>query len=433
MKSITSIAKIKTEFSLQNATNFGGAKIFLSFLEKIKLVDAMRCLSGGKARNSLFPVHHILLYLIVGWMLGCERIFHFRRLQNDALLKRFLGGRCPHHSLLYKELLRLCRSCPTLVNELRMLNQQVIRPCLPTDLILDLDSTVETVYGNQSGTAKGVNSHKPGRKSYHPLIAFEGQTRLNLNAVLRAGNTHSSTNANDFLQQTFELLGECNVKYARFDKGFGGEDFYSLLEGQDIGYVGKLKWTQRLANEVQSCRYWKRFVDEDWIIEGISLIYKATSWNKARRVAIIRKAQVFDDGQGRIVFDTDWQYEAIVTNLEWEPIDLWRFYNQRCCMENYIKEAKNGFAIDHIATSDFKANELDLLIKLLAYNLFERFKRDCCEPVHQGYTIARFRLEFFHVAATLIRHSRSVVLKLMKDFAGRYAWKRIETRVMQLE
>jgi hypothetical protein len=433
VKSTTPISKIKTEFSLQNATSFGGVKIFLAFLEKIKLADAMRHLSGGKARNSLFPVHHILLYLIVGWMLGCERIFHFRRLQGDVLLRRFLGGRCPHHSLLYKELIRLGRSCPDLANELRILNQAVIAPGLPSDLILDLDSTVETVYGDQSGVAKGTNPHKPGRKSYHPLLAFEGQTRLSLNAVLRAGNTHSSTNATDFLKQTFGLLGERKVKYARFDKGFGGEDFYSLWEQKSVGYVGKLKWTQRLAKEVQVCRYWTRFVDEDWIIEGISLIYKATSWNKARRVAIVRKAQVFDDGQGRIVFDTDWQYEAIVTNLEWEPIDLWRFYNQRCCMENYIKEAKNGFSIDRIATGDFKANEVDLLIKLLVYNLFERFKCDCCEPVHQGYTIARFRLEFFHCAATLVRHGRSVILKLIKDFVSRYAWKRIEARVAQLE
>jgi len=246
-------------------------------------------------------------------------------------------------------LIRLGRSCPDLVNELRMLNQEIIRPCLPSDLILDLDSTVETVYGDQSGAAKGTNPHKPGRKSYHPLLAFEGQTRLHLNTVLRPGNTHSSTDATDFLKQTFSLIGERKVKYARFDKGFGGEDFYSLWEQKNIGYVGKLKWTQRLAKEVQACRYWTRYVDEDWIIEGISLIYKATSWNKARRVAIIRKAQVFDDGQGRIVFDIDWQYEAIVTNLEWEPIDLWRFYNQRCCMENYIKEAKNGFSIDRVA------------------------------------------------------------------------------------
>jgi hypothetical protein len=418
---------------LENATSFGGIKIFLEYLEKIKLSQALRDISCGKGRNSLFPIYRILLYLIVGWMLGCERLFHFRKLQHDSLLKRFLGGRCPHHTLLYKELIRMRTSCPHLRSELRTLNQEVIRPCLPSSLILDLDSTVETVYGDQAGAAKGTNPHKPGRKSYHPLLAFEGQSRLCLNAVLRSGNTHASTDAASFLNETFELLGERSVKYARFDKGFGGEEFYSLWEGKKIGYVGKLKWTQRLAAEVAACRYWKRFVDEDWIIEGITLIYKATSWKKPRRVTVIRKTQVIEDGQCCLVLDTDWQYEAMVTNLEWEPIDLWRFYNQRCCMENYIKEAKNGFSIDRIATSDFEANEIDLLVKLLAYNLFERFKRDCCEPVHQGYTIARFRLEFFHCAATLIRHSRNVILKLAKDFANRFVWKRIEARIAMLE
>lgn len=433
MKSTTPISKIKTEFSLQNATSFGGVKIFLEYLEKIKLSQALRGLSCVKAHNSLFPVYRILLYLIVGWMLGCERLFHFRKLQHDSLLKRFLNGRCPHHTLLYKELIRMRTSFPHLRSKLRTLNQEVIRPCLPSALILDLDSTVETVYGDQAGAAKGTNPHKPGRKSYHPLLAFEGQSRLCLNAVLRSGNTHSSTDAVSFLNETFELLGERPVKYARFDKGFGGEDFYSLWENKKIGYVGKLKWTKRLAAEVDACRYWKRFVDEDWIIEGITLIYKATSWKKPRRVAVIRKTQVIEDGQACLVLDTDWQYEAIVTSLEWEPIDLWRFYNQRCCMENYIKEAKQGFSINRIATSDFEANEIDLLIKLLAYNLFERFKRDCCEPVHQGYTIARFRLEFFQCAATLIRHSRNVILKLAKDFANRYVWKRIEARIAMLE
>lgn len=189
MKFTTIFSKIKTEFSLQNATSFGGAKIFLEYLEKIKLAESLRVLSCTKASNSLFPVFRILLYLIVGWMLGCERIFHFRKLQHDSLLKRFLGGRCPHHSLLYKELLRLSKSQSNLLPELRSLNQEVISPCLPSALILDLDSTVETVYGDQAGAAKGTNPHKPGRKSYHPLLAFEGQSRLCLHSALRPGNT----------------------------------------------------------------------------------------------------------------------------------------------------------------------------------------------------------------------------------------------------
>ncbi|HEX7027253.1 MAG TPA: IS1380 family transposase [Gammaproteobacteria bacterium] len=430
MKCTTPVSQIKTEFSLKQATSFGGAKIFLEYLEKIRLAKALQGLSFAKACNCLFPLHRILLYLIVGWVLGCQRIFHFRKLQHDPLLSRFLGGRCPHHSLLYKELVRLGKFCPHLKPDLRKVNQEVIRPCLPSELILDLDSTVETVYGDQAGAAKGTNPHKPGRKSYHPLMVFEGQSRLCLNAMLRAGNTHALTDAASFLEKTFELLGGWTVKYARFDKGFGGEQFYRLWESKGIGYVGKLKWTERLAKEVARCRYWKRYVeDEEWVIEGITLLYKATPWKKYRRVVVIRKTQVVDNGQGRLIFDTDWQYEAIVTNLEWEPIDLWRFYNQRCCMENHIKEAKDGFSIDRIATGDFAANELDLLIKLLAYNLYERFKRECCEPVHQGYTIARFRLEFFQCAATIVRHSRKLILKLAHDFPYRYAWQRIEARL----
>ncbi|MCP3793936.1 MULTISPECIES: IS1380 family transposase [Paenibacillus] len=425
MKSTTPIHKIKTEFSLDQSTSIGGSKIFLDYLEKIKLSQVLQILAGGKAHNALFSVHRILLYLIVGWVLGCERLFHFRRWQKDSLLQRFLGGRCPHHSLLYKELDRLGKTNPHVRMELRQVNLEVIRPCLPSKLILDLDSTVETVYGHQAKAAKGVNAHKPGRKSYHPLLAFEGQSRLCLNAVLRSGNVHSSTEAVPFLEETFNLFGQHQVLYSRFDKGFGGEDFYSMWEGRKIGYVGKMKWTKRLATEVAACRYWKRYVDEDWIIEGIALGYQATSWKKPRRVAVIRKAKVVDDDQACLLLDTDWEYEAIVTNLDWESIDLWRFYNQRCCMENYIKEAKRGFSIDKIATGSFEANEIDLLVKLLAYNL--------CEPVHRGYTNARFRLEFFHCAATLVSHSRTTVLKLAKIFTNRHSWKRMEFRIAQLE
>lgn len=186
-----------------------------------------------------------------------------------------------------------------------------------------------------------------------------------------------------------------------------------------------MKRTKRLATEVAACRYWKRYVDEDWIIEGIALGYQATSWKKPRRVALIRKAKVVDDDQACLLLDTDWEYEAIVTNLDWESIDLWRFYNQRCCMENYIKEAKRGFSIDKIATGSFEANEIDLLVKLLAYNL--------CEPVHRGYTNVRFRPEFFHCAATLVSHNRTTVLKLAKTFTNRHSWKRVEFRIAQLE
>ncbi|RCW50857.1 DDE family transposase [Paenibacillus prosopidis] len=246
MKFITKIANIKTEFSMRNATNIAGSKIMLAYLEKIKLAKAFHALGYAKSPNSVFPTYRILLYFIVGWMLGCERVFHFQRLQKDTLMRRFLGGRCPHHSLLYKELERLGKQRPTLSIDLKKLNMEMVSPCLPQTVILDFDSTVETLYGNQQGAAVGVNSYKPGRKSYHPILVYEGQSRFLLNAELRPGNVHSSSDVLAFAEKTLSLLSSRPVSYVRFDKGFGGEAFYSFWESRKIGYVGKMKWTERL-------------------------------------------------------------------------------------------------------------------------------------------------------------------------------------------
>ncbi len=60
MKSTTIMSKIKSEFSLNNATSFGGVNIFLAYLEKIKLSEAMRYLSGGKAIGFPYSAHCVV-------------------------------------------------------------------------------------------------------------------------------------------------------------------------------------------------------------------------------------------------------------------------------------------------------------------------------------------------------------------------------------
>ena len=37
---------------------------------------------------------------------------------------------------------------------------------------IDVDSTVNEVYGNQEGVAAGYNPRKKGQKSYHLLMTF---------------------------------------------------------------------------------------------------------------------------------------------------------------------------------------------------------------------------------------------------------------------
>lgn len=49
---------------------------------------------------------------------------------------------------------------------------------LPDTLILDWDSTVQSKYGNQQGAEIGYNPRKPGRRSFHPLLAVAAGTRM---------------------------------------------------------------------------------------------------------------------------------------------------------------------------------------------------------------------------------------------------------------
>ncbi|MGE5577042.1 MAG: transposase [Syntrophothermus sp.] len=109
-------------------------------------------------------------------------------------------------------------------------------------------------------------------------------------------------------------------------------------------------------------------------------------WSQARHVAIIRRRPFEEPIPGTLFQELLWEYEAIVTNLDWEAEDVWHFYNQRGAAENYIKEMKNGFSVDHFPTGKFLANWADLLLKMVAYNCFLAFQN--AHPPTMGGAVA---------------------------------------------
>lgn len=279
MNYITSVSKIKYAFRLKKSTNFSGLLPILQFLERMKIEQTFRDFDCLKKYNAKYPLSKIFIYLVIGWLSNCSRLSHFRTLQDDPLILAFMGEKCPHYTLLNKDLLRLEKlEGADLEFKERMMD--LIEPWLDKELILDFDSTVETVYGGQEKAGVGVNPYKPGRKSYHPLLVFEGKSRLCLNARLREGNSHSSQGVLGFAEETYQLLSpHYPIRYARFDKGFGGEDFYSYWENGGIGYTGKLRWTSRLKKRVENDDSpWIRYVDDELtVIEGKAVDYQASS------------------------------------------------------------------------------------------------------------------------------------------------------------
>lgn len=427
----TTSLKIKEEFSLKNATAFGGANLLLDFIEHIKLKQIFKNnLRQEKHANAKYTVTDVSMVLSLGWILGKDRIFHFKDIEQDPLLtKRLQLEKLPDHTILYKDLERF-RNTEDIFG-LKLSNRDVTH-CLTNEYqqtILDIDATVETLYGQQENANKGYNPKKPGRKSYHPLLAFEAQSKACINSQLRSGNCHSADKFIEFMNDTELLLGR-KINYVRIDVGFSNERYFEFLEKITDGYVSKLKMTKRLRNHCKDLEY-ELVSDECDRIEIAEFYYQAVNWSKSYRVIIVRKLELADEQL--LLFENDaWTYSAIVTNLDWNPIDIWHFYNQRCTCENHIKEMKAGFAIDQIASSHFYANYADLMYKTIAYNLFLAFQKYVAVGQFKKFTVERMRRYFFMIPAVIVSHARQVVLRLSENFLWQHEFWQMRQKLAAL-
>lgn len=77
-----------------------------------------------------------------------------------------------------------------------------------------------TRYAIQKGAKKGYNLKKPGRNSHHLLVAFVADVRMTANFWLRSGNTNTTNNFYNFLENTFEPLEGKTIGLLRADSGF---------------------------------------------------------------------------------------------------------------------------------------------------------------------------------------------------------------------
>ena len=422
--------KISEEFTLKGATALGGYNLLADYLDSIGFSQVVsQGLQLKKAWWANYPLASMVEMLVEGFACGLERIFHFEAIAQDPLMTHKRGlQRLPDHTLFNKDLKRF--DSEERVDELRTIQRDLTRPALKRrrPWIFDFDSTVETVYGEQEGSAVGYNPQKHGRSSYQPLLCYEGAPGLCLNAQLQAGNTHSAGDAVHFLLETLAMYPG-RKRLARLDRGFDSHDVMESLEVSGCRYVLKLRLTQPLlaALATLSRRRWKR-VPEEAGTEVAELRYRAGSWTRERRV-VVRRRRLEDSAQEDFWGLEGYEFAAYVTTLRWAPVDIVRFYDHRGTAENYIKESKAGFAIDHIPTGEFYPNWAALVLKLIAYNLLLRFQRALYPKAPVRRTAATFRRWFLRLPAQLINRSGQWVLKLPEGFPHPTPWIRLRTKL----
>ena len=416
--------KLAITFGAVGLTHFGGVYLLHRFLTRIGFKAAVAKEVAFTQRNNRYSIGELILAILYPMILGLERIETTYLLQPNGVF-RYLSGLStyPNPSTLRRFLLRMAPQALPRLRRLhdRFLIRMTAKPHPPWRLIFDLDSTVLVVYGKQEEARVGYNPAKRGRPSYHPLLCFEGQTKDFWHGELRPGDVHTSSGVRELLKACFGKI-PAGIRHViiRADKGFYDHKTIEWLEERDAHFVIVAKLTRPIQRKLTSLRY----TDQGGDLYTAQFSYKPHGWRKLHRFVVIRRPQPEEPNEQLTLFKLGkCHYQILVTNLDLQPMNLWRFYNGRAGVERIIRELKGDYPLGKIPTRHFFANEAYFHLLLLAYNLVNWFKRLCLPPEFQTATLQTLRNRILLMPAQLLRTDNRPRLAMPTSGPREIAWK----------
>lgn len=400
--------------------------LFQSFLNRIGFRKTVETLLTVKRKKPVLSTYELFVCLISLAVLGIERLSHAQVLAEDKPVGKILGlERFPSGTILWRFLLRMglghvaqiSRISASLLNKIQRGYDRLPRATL------DLDSTVLTVYGKQAGVptqvGMGYNPHKPGKRSYRPLLCFIAETGDYLYGKLRRGDAAEVAGIIPFMRKALAKLPEGVAKVAvRADAGFYSGAFFDFLEARGIAYAVVARITTALGLRLLGIPY-KEVAPG---IEVGELFYQALGWSKERRCVVIRKALPRRPDNQLVLWSLlGSSYQVIATNMaENSPEEVWSLYKGRAQVENRIEEVKNQLHLSRIPSGDFVANACYFQIVLLAYNLVNWFRRLVLSAELRRAEIETLRWKILTIAAKVVERSRQVVIALSQGFSRKW-------------
>lgn len=403
-------------------TRFGGSGLIRRFFKRHQIKEKVdqRVRVEGR-RKSKYSIGDILLSCLYGMFLGYPRPGQMEILTADRVFQ-CVGGLAsfPVQSTISRFLssLRVC-----VARQIADLNLDLLMKLRGKfkgwkSITLDLDSHVTPVYGNQQRAGLGYNPKKKGRKSYHPLLCFVGESRDYIGGLFRSGKHHSSYDAVKFLKGMVKTLPS-HIKDIRLraDSGFFSGDMIRYFLREDIEFYVVVPMQPWVQKKIQHLKEWKSI---DWGIATGECDYVFEKDASLRMVVVRQKVKKGNRVRKQLKLlhtsDVIYDYQVVLTNSDKEAEQVWRFYNKRACCENFIKEGIYGFGLDKVVSHSYGGNYAWFELLMLAYNLMNFFKEEVLNQKKIKNTIQTIRDRLFLIPAKLISKSRRCVLKLEKTW-----------------
>jgi hypothetical protein len=385
-----------------------------------------RALDTFGIRNQLDPIFtaldedrqystsNFLQQLVALRILGGDAISDAAILDEPAIKAMFGWEAVAHPTTFARRLKSLSwRHNLALESIVTGLSQRVTKP--GTQFVA-IDSTVATVFGQKiEGAERGYNPHKPGRNSYHPLLAVDVGSRSVVDGYLRPGSCASNDGLDGFIRK---LVAEADRPgkqiLFRLDKGLTSGAVLDTIEELAAGYVGKVKLTQKVWGQISRIKNWRSIGGGCF---AANFRCQLDGWSHPRRFVVIeRHLEPEKPSEQLSMFDMlEGRYEVVVTNQRLKAENIWRLYNRGAVVEQVIEEIKNDYAATGIRTNEFWANDALFQTGLIAYNLLNCIRRLALPKGLRTARIKRIGLLLLHMPANVVCRSRQLLIKIKRD------------------
>jgi hypothetical protein len=411
--------KILFGFTDHPITVWAGVILLRVYFEWIKLREELSAglASFTKRSNNQISAVDVMLGWFYGLALGAQRFEHFTRYRCDRLLGELLGmERFASPDTIRRLFLQFDYRRVTEVSErLMRFSLSRMRPIMLGHTV-DLDSTVFCRYGQQQGSLRGYNPHKPGRPSHHPLVAFLAEGRRLLWATLRSGNTGSANGSVEFIRQALMVLPPGHrIAMVRADAGFFEKRFLEHLEKEQLPYIIVARLTavvrKLVIHRIPSTAW--RVVTRG--VEVADLEASLPNWRGAQRRFVCLRQEVLErpEARGRRLVDfPGYTYRVLITTVPYAAEVVTRMYGGRADSENRIKELKEDLSLDTFCLQSFDATDAAFRMGCMLYNLLADFRETLLPRAWFERRLRALRDFVFVVGADLIAQGRRVQIRL---------------------
>lgn len=415
----------------ERLTTFGGGLGFIKFLDLFQFEAIFDKFYLPPARKPVLGHYKMVLAILMLLIIGFTRLWHFLYVRLDPMLCAMIGvDKLPHATTFWRYVDSLgINQAEPLLKIAASMRERVWAHCglkFPK-IHIDIDTTVETVYGDQQGARKGHNTKHRGKKGFRPVMAFINETHEFLAGKFRRGTTITAKEtAKLVLSFPKYLPGAVRKVMIRADGEFFSNEVVKAALACGFSFI----IANRAGKPVFGRGRWYTLKENDTKAYN-DCTYQPGGWDKAYRFVAMRipkeklpEASKSEKQQIELFEDDRYKYRIFVTDQTKKAHKVIEEYDGRADAENLVGEVKRE-GLSAIPSAKFKNNYAFFCIVMLAYNIWRWMKLVASMTVPQDEQ-CESRHPLADIASNTLRIARLVLLLIAAKIV--YSANRVKVR-----